>query len=180
LTPYEIKPSPESTFTLEVFKTGLQTGKKHFLFFEQYAGAIDYNHERPESSQVRFSVEAKSVTCKDQWVKPADRKKIVQVAVNDMLAAAQHPQLTFTSTRIAAKPRGQYEIQGNLTIRGVSKPITFLAAVKPIGDHRLEIDGDAEISLKDYDLKPPSSMAGLIGAKDKMTIRFLVWAEKNN
>jgi hypothetical protein len=54
-----------------------------------------------------------------------------------------------------------------------------VTAAKPSGIERLEIDGDAEISLKDYGLMPPSAMLGLIGTKSKMTLRFLVWAEKN-
>ncbi|HLK17420.1 MAG TPA: YceI family protein [Bryobacteraceae bacterium] len=178
-TRYEIRPSAESTFALEVSKTGLMTGKKHVLFFEQYAGEVNFDAQRPENSSARLTVEARSVACKDAWLKKKeDRKKIVETAVNDMMAAAQYPQLTFSSTSVSAKPRGQFEIQGNLTVRGISKPITFIAAAKPSGIDRLEIDGDAEIDLKDYGLKPPSALGGLIGTKSKMTLRFLVWAEK--
>jgi polyisoprenoid-binding protein YceI len=178
-TRYQIRPSTESTFALEVAKTGMMTGKKHVLFFEQYAGEVNYDAARPENSSVHLTVEARSVVCKDAWLKKKEqRKKIVDAAVNDMMAAGQYPQLTFSSSRIFAKPRGQFEIQGNLTVRGIAKPITFMAAAKTSGIDRLEIDGDAEINLKDYGLKPPSSMAGLIGTKNKMTLRFLVWAEK--
>ena len=147
---YLIKPSAESTFTLEVSKTGLMAGKKHFLFFEQYSGEVDYDPQHPENSRVSLTVEARSVTCKDAWVK------------------------------ITGKSKGQYEIQGNLTVRGITKPIAFAAAAKPSGIERLEIDGDAQINLKDYGLTPPSAMLGLIGAKSKMTLRFLVWAEKTS
>jgi polyisoprenoid-binding protein YceI len=179
-TRYQIRPSAESTFTLEVSKTGLMAGKKHFLFFEQYAGEVDYDSAHPENSKVRLTVEAKSVTCKDAWVKKKEeRKKVVDAAVTDMMAASQYPRLSFTSTRITSKSKGQFEIQGDLTVRGITKPITFVTAAKPSGIERLEIDGDAEISLKDYGLMPPSAMLGLIGTKSKMTLRFLVWAEKN-
>jgi polyisoprenoid-binding protein YceI len=119
------------------------------------------------------------VTSKDAWVKKKEeRKKIVETAVNDMMAATQYPQLKFSSRRIASKSKGQFEIQGDLTIRGIAKPITFVAAAKPSGIERLEIDGDAQINLKDYGLKPPAAWLGLIGTKSKMTLRFLVWAEK--
>ncbi len=176
---YLIKPSAESTFTLEVSKTGLMAGKKHFLFFEQYAGEVDYNSERPENSTVRLTVDARSVTCKDPWItKKEQKKKIVDAAVNDMMAANQYPQLKFSSTRITGKSKGQFEIQGDLTVRGITKPITFVTAAKPSGIERLEIDGDAEINLKDYGLTPPAALLGLIGTKSKMTLRFLVWAEK--
>jgi polyisoprenoid-binding protein YceI len=178
-TRYRIRPSAESTFTLEVSKTGLMAGKKHFLFFEQYSGEVDYNSLHPENSNVRLTVEARNVTCKDAWVKKKEqRKKIVEAAVTDMMAAGRYPQLTFASTRITSKSKGQFEIQGNLTLRGITKPITFFAAAKPSGIERLEIDGDAEINLKDYGLKSPTALLGLIGTRSKMTLRFLVWAEK--
>ena len=175
---YTIHPAAESTFTLEVFKTGLLAGKKHFFFFEQYEGEIDYDPQRIEDSRVRFTVQANSITCKDTWVKPEDRKKILDAALTDMLAANQYSQISFASTRIVPKSKGQYEIQGDLTVRGIAKPITFQAAVKPVGDKRLEIDGDARISHKDYGLKPLSRFGGIVGTKDQMLLRFLVWAEK--
>jgi polyisoprenoid-binding protein YceI len=178
-TRFLIRPSAESTFTLEIAKTGLMAGKKHALFFDQYQGELDYNAARPEDSKARLTVEARSVTCKDQWIKDkAKRKKVVEATVNDMLAAGQYPQLNFAATRIASRSKGQFEVQGNLTVRGITKPIAFQAAAKPSGEQRLEIDGDAEINLKDYGLKPPSSMMGLVGTKSKMTLRFLVWAER--
>ena len=175
---YTIRPSAESTLTLEVFKTGLLAGKKHFFFFEQYEGEIDYDAQRPDNSRVRMTIQARSITCKDTWVKPEDRKKILDAALNDMMAANQYPQLSFASTRIVTKSKGLYEIQGDLTVRGIAKPVTFQAAVKPVGSQRLEIDGDARISHKDYGLKPISRFGGIVGTKDQMLLRFLVWAEK--
>jgi polyisoprenoid-binding protein YceI len=175
---YSIRPLPESTLTLEVFKTGLMAGKKHSLFFEQYDGQIDYNAQRVEDSRIRFTVQAASMTCRDNWVKPEDRKKILDAALNEMLAVNQYPQLSFVSTRIITKSKGQFETQGDLTVRGIAKPVTLQAAVKPVGDLRLEIDGDAKISHHDYGLKPFSRFGGIIGTKDEMLLRFLVWAEK--
>lgn len=178
-TRFLIRPSPESTFTLEVAKTGLMAGKKHSLSFEQYQGELDYDPQNPENSRVRLSVEARSVACKDPWLKDKSmRKKVVDAAVNDMMAASQFPLLKFSSSRLTASSKGQFEIHGDLTVRGITKPITFKTAAKQSGEQRLEIDGDAEISLKDYGLKPPSAMLGLIGTKSKMTLRFLLWAEK--
>jgi polyisoprenoid-binding protein YceI len=175
---YSIRPLPESTLTLEVFKTGLMAGKKHSLFFEQYDGQIDYNSARVEDSRVRFTVQAASMTCRDSWVKPDDRKKILEAGLNDMLAAGQYPQLSFVSTRILTKSKGQFEIEGDLTVRGIPKPVMLQAAVKPVGDLRLEIDGDAKINHSDYGLKPLSRFGGIVGTKDQMLLRFLVWAEK--
>ena len=175
---YLIRPSAESTLTLEVFKTGILAGKKHLFFFEDYSGEIDYDPAHPENSKALLTIEARSVTCKDTWVRPNDRKKVLDAALNDMMAVSQYPQLTFVSTRIAPKSKGQYEVQGDLTVRGIVKPVTLEAAVKPVAGIRLEIDGDARIRHSDYGLKPLSRFAGLVGTKDEMLVRFLVWAEK--
>ena len=35
---YRIEPTPESSFTLEVYKTGLWSGRKHVFRFERYRG----------------------------------------------------------------------------------------------------------------------------------------------
>jgi|SRR5215469_10620523 len=175
---YLIRPSAESTLTLEAFKTGILAGKKHLFFFEDYSGEIDYDPAHPENSKVRLTIQAGSVTCKDNWVRPNDRKKILDAALNDMMAVSQYPQLAFTSTRITSKSKGQYEVQGDLTVRGITKPVTLEAAVKSVADIRLEIDGDARIRHSDYGLKPLSRFGGIVGTKNEMLLRFLVWAEK--
>ncbi|HMD47892.1 MAG TPA: YceI family protein, partial [Bryobacteraceae bacterium] len=163
---------------LEVFKSGLLAGKKHLFFFEDYQGELDYDAARVENSQVRLTIQARSLTCKDNWVRPQDRKTILDAALNDMMAVNQYPQISFVSSRVVTKSKGQYEVQGDLTVRGIAKPVTLQAAVKPVGDVRLEIDGDARISHQDYGLKPLSKFGGIVGTKDQMLLRFLVWAEK--
>jgi len=175
---YRIRPSAESTLTLEVFKSGILAGKKHLFFFEDYQGELDYDPARVENSQVRLTIQARSVTCKDTWIKAEDRKKVLDAALNDMMAVDQYPQIFFVSSRIVAKLKGQYEVQGDLTVRGMAKSVTLEAAVKSVADVRLEIDGDARIRHSDYGLKPLSKFGGIVGTKDEMMLRFLVWAEK--
>ena len=175
---YEIKPSSESTLALEVFKTGLLAGKRHIFFFEKYGGEILYDAEAPERSTVRVAIESASITLQDKWVKPAQKRHILDAALNEMLEAGHFAQITFVSTNISRKSPSQYEVRGDLTIRGVGKPVTVEAAVNAAGAGRLELDGDAHINMKDYGMKPPSAFMGLIGTKSGMQLRFLVWAER--
>ena len=175
---FEIRPSTESTFALEVFKTGLMAGKRHILFFEKFSGEIEYDQQQPEKSKARLVVESRSITCKDKWLKPEQRKKVVSAALNEMLSVDQFHEITFTSTTITRKSPNQYEARGDLTIRGTTRAVMVQVAAKPVGSERLELDGEATISMKDYGLKPPSALLGLIGTKDKMELRYLVWAER--
>jgi polyisoprenoid-binding protein YceI len=175
---YEIRPSNESTFALEVFKNGFLTGKRHIFFFEKYEGEVLYDPAAPEKSSARLTVESGSITCQDTWVSPKQKKHILSVALNDMLAVNQFQQITFTSTAASKISSNLYEVHGDLTIRGATRPATLQVALKPIGTGRLELDGDARISIRAFELKPPSALLGLIGTKDEMQVRFLVWAER--
>jgi polyisoprenoid-binding protein YceI len=44
---------------------------------------------------------------------------------NDFFDAPNHPKITFKSTSIEPKGDGEYVVHGDLTIRGVTKPVTF-------------------------------------------------------
>jgi len=176
---YNIRPSSDSTFALDVYKTGLWNGRKHVFFFERYGGNFQYDGERPENARVTFIVEAAGITCRDTWLKPDDRKKVLDYALNDMLAAQKYPQLTFTSNRITPKSKNHFEAEGNLTVREITKPVTVDIIVAPAGE-RLSITGSALLRMKDYGLKPPSAALGMIGTKDEMLVHFTVWAARHN
>jgi polyisoprenoid-binding protein YceI len=44
---------------------------------------------------------------------------------NDFFDAPNHPTITFRSTKIEAKDAGDYRVHGDLTIRGVTQPVTL-------------------------------------------------------
>jgi polyisoprenoid-binding protein YceI len=44
---------------------------------------------------------------------------------NDFFDAPNHPKITFKSTRIEPKDGGEYTVHGDLSIRGVTKPVEF-------------------------------------------------------
>jgi polyisoprenoid-binding protein YceI len=42
-----------------------------------------------------------------------------------ILSRSNHPKITFKSTRIERKRDGEYVVHGDITIRGVTKPIAL-------------------------------------------------------
>ena len=48
---------------------------------------------------------------------------------DDFFAAEMHPKATFSSTGIVGIGDNRYEVMGNLTIKGITKPITFTAEI---------------------------------------------------
>lgn len=173
---YEIVPSEGSRLAVEVFKTRLMKGKKHLFLFERYHGKLSYDAARPESAQVQLVIEAGSATLKDTWLSAKDFKKVQEYALDDMLGAVRHPEITFSSSGIRASGAGQYEVEGTLAIRGIAKPVRVLVAPKPAGEGALSFEGSAEIKMTAYGLKPPSAALGTVGTKDEMAFSFALTA----
>ena len=171
---YDIGPVPGSRFALEVFKSKLWEGRKHTFEFDRFSGVLSFDRERPEKSTVQFVVESASARCVDDWVRPAQIKEIEKAAIEDTMAAATYPKITFQSTRITVRSSDQYEVQGLLTIRGQARPVALNVKVTPRESEML-VAGSGRIRLSEFGLKPPRGIIGVsvfIGTKDEMKVLF--------
>jgi polyisoprenoid-binding protein YceI len=175
---FQIQPAPGTRFGLEVYKTGLLNGKKHIFTFEKYQGTLRFDAADPAASKVAFTLEAASIQCLDDW-NPAKGSldKIMETALNEMMDAKKHPQLKFESSSVQPTGTQQYEVRGNLTIRGIAKPVLVRIKTKPMG-RTLLAEGTAEVKLTDYGLKPPKAALGAIGTKNEMTVTFNLKAKQ--
>lgn len=76
----------------------------------------------------------------------------------DFFDAASHPEATFRSTAVAPAGEGKLKITGDLTIKGISKPVVLDATLNKAGPHpmtkREAIGFDATTTIKrsDFDL----------------------------
>lgn len=175
---YSLRPAPGKTLSLQVEKTGLLSGKKHQFVFTRFDGVVDYRPDRPEDSHVHLDIDATSIVCQDTWVSEKDRRKILDFALRDMLAADRYPQIAFTARRINRMADNAFEVIGDLTIRGVAKPASVVVRAGPQGQGALSFSGSAVIKLKDYGLKPPSAALGTIGTKNEMLMQFEITATR--
>jgi polyisoprenoid-binding protein YceI len=69
---------------------------------------------------------------------------------------AAHPEIRFESTEVTASGEGQFAISGNLTLRGVTKPVTMQAKLNKAGPHpfnqkpRLGFSATASFKRSDF------------------------------
>lgn len=85
----------------------------------------------------------------------AERDKHLRSA--DFLNTAKYPQATFTSTSVK-KDGEELEITGDLTLNGVTKPVTLEAKLigqgdDPWGGKRAGFEAEGKIKLKDFNIK---------------------------
>ncbi len=175
-TTYTISASDDSTIAIEIFKTRLMRKRKHLLFFPNFSGRFFHSSDRPENSRLDLSVDAKSVVCRDQWLKARQQQRITEYARNLALAGDRHPEIHFSSNRVSIKPLRGLIVEGVLNVCGVTRVLKLNLVLSPRSDSRLQLDADASIRLTDFGIKPPSSRFGLAGTKDEALIHLLLWA----
>jgi len=167
---YDLVPAPGSRLALEVFKTGFLRGKRHTFQFERYRGTLSYDPARPEATRVRLGMEAVSLALKDTWLSEKVFQKVQKYALEDMLAATRYPELTFESSAVRSIGTEQFEVQGNLTIRGIAKPVVMQVTRRT----PLTFEGSSTLKMTAWGLKPPSGGLGTVGTRDEMIFSFAI------
>jgi polyisoprenoid-binding protein YceI len=98
----------------------------------------------------------------------------------DFFDAAQHPKLTFESTAFAKKNEGEYTLTGDLTVRGVSRPVTLDVefggiAKDPWGNTKAGFSITGKLNRKDWGLTWNSALETggvLVGEEVKLAIEL--------
>jgi polyisoprenoid-binding protein YceI len=85
--------------------------------FDQFDGTIVYDAQRPGASRIDWRVKVASVDTDEP-----NRDQSLQQA--EYFDAARYPELTFVSDRVSVAGPGELDVQGRITIRGRTKPIT--------------------------------------------------------
>ena len=86
--------------------------------FTDFDGKIWVDRERPTASKVEFTIQAASINT-------GHEKRDNHLRTADFFDVANHPTITFKSTKIEPKGEGVYEVTGDFTMRGVTKTMSF-------------------------------------------------------
>jgi polyisoprenoid-binding protein YceI len=139
--------------------------------FKTWTGTLETDDENPANSKVQASIDAASIDTKEL---PRDE----HLRSADFFHAANHPQITFESTSVTKLDSEHYKVIGNLTIRGVTKPVTldteFFGRQKdPWGGERAGFSAKTSIQRKDFGLEfniPLDGGGFVIGEKVDITL----------
>jgi polyisoprenoid-binding protein YceI len=85
--------------------------------FDEISGTITLNEQSPAESALDLKLTATSVDT-------ADPKRDQHIKGPDFLNVKQFPAITFKSKQISKNSSGSYDVTGDLTLHGVTKPIT--------------------------------------------------------
>lgn len=145
---------PEGKYKVDVAHSKIGFEVTHLVVatvegkFSDYEGTFDIN-PKLEKSKVDFTIKATSINTDNK-----DRDDHLRSP--DFFDAKKYDKLTFKSKKITGTPEA-LKVAGDLTIRGVTKPVVldakYTGAVKdPWGNERVAFRASTKINRKDFGL----------------------------
>ncbi|MBX6351901.1 MAG: polyisoprenoid-binding protein [Thermoflavifilum sp.] len=118
--------------------------------FHKFDANIVADPEDLTTAEIEFTVDVASVDTRNE-----DRDNHLRSA--DFFDAEHYPQMTFKATRIVRTGDGEYDMTGDLTIRGVTKPVTLHVVYggggkDPWGNQRVGFTVTGKVNRKDFGL----------------------------
>ena len=119
-------------------------------YFGDYEATVHLDPDQLSTLQVEATIQADSITT-------GDEKRDTHLRSEDFFEVETYPELTFESTGVQNVSGDSFELNGNLTIHGVTKPVTlkgtYLGAGKdPWGGERVGFEASTKINRKDFGL----------------------------
>ena len=162
-----------SSVEFQVKHLGIATVKGQFTEFE---GTLEVT---PAGVRAHGSVQTASVDTREP-------QRDGHLRSADFFDADQHPQIAFESTSVRAIDDEDFEIEGDFTLHGVTRPLKLIATLEgtetdPQGQQRVGVSATAQINRSDHDMKFNMALgSGNVVVGDKVKILLDVSAVKVN
>jgi polyisoprenoid-binding protein YceI len=146
--------------------------------FKEFEGKGYFDAEEPERSSLEVTIAAASIDTGD-----ADRDE--HLRSNDFFAMETYPTIHFVSTTVVQNAEGRYTVHGNLTIKGVTRPVGVDlvytgSAIDPFGNERIGFEGRSVVNRKDWGVNWNTVLeAGGVLVGERVVLEFDVSAIRN-
>jgi polyisoprenoid-binding protein YceI len=161
---------PAGTYQIDPAHTTVEFVARHMLSkvrgsFRDFSGTITVS-DAPEDSGIEVEVDTASVTT-------GSEQRDQHLHSSDFFEVETHPKMTFTST--AFRPTGgtEFEVDGELTVKGATRPVTlkgeFLGWGKDAwGNDRLFAEAKTRVNREDWGLlwNMAVELTGVLVGKD--------------
>jgi polyisoprenoid-binding protein YceI len=167
-----------ATYQIDPQHTGAHFKVRHMMIsnvkgeFTRVTGSVEFDPSKPDAARVEVVIDATSINTRE-----GQRDGHLKSA--DFLDVEKYPEITFRSTSAVAAGNNSYEVVGELTVHGVTRPVALHVEsvsqeVKdPWGFLRVGASAHTKIERKDFGLTWNSALeAGglLVGDDVEITI----------
>jgi polyisoprenoid-binding protein YceI len=171
---------PTGTWTVDPVHSSVEFQVKHLGIasvkgqFKEFEGTLEVSADgaRAHGKALVASVDTREPQ-RDEHLRSAD-----------FFDAESHPEITFESTAIRQLDEDTFEIEGDFTIHGVTRPLTLDATLEGTetdhqGNPRVGLSARAQINRSDYDMKFNMALgSGNVVVGDKVKILLDISAVK--
>lgn len=171
----------KETFAFDKAHTEVGFKIRHFVSkvggrFAKFDGTIEIDRANPAASTVNLKIEAASI---DTGTPNRDK----HLNSPDFFDTAKFPEITFASTKVVAKGKDVYEVTGDLTMKGVTKPVTFTVTANGFandgkGGQKAGFDVSGKVNRKDFGVNWNSIVDGNAMLADDVDVLITVEANK--
>lgn len=122
-------PIPAGAYTLDLSHASLIFRVNHLGFshytarFKRMEASLDLDPAKPEDAALKVSVDTKSL--ETDYPFPDKEDFNAKLIGPEWLDAKTHPVITFTSTTITKTGDNTADVTGDLSLKGVTKPVTL-------------------------------------------------------
>jgi polyisoprenoid-binding protein YceI len=138
--------------------------------FAKVNGTLTLDESDLTNSRIEALIEAASIETRDA-------QRDAHLKSGDFLHVEKFPTLSFKSTRIRRARDGELSVEGDLTIRGVTRKVLFSVegptppAKDPWGNTRVAVSATTKINRKDFGLTWNAALeTGGILVGDEVTV----------
>lgn len=138
--------------------------------FNVLRGHLHIDESQPANSWIEAEVDAASIDTHNE-------QRDAHLRSTDFFATDTYPLITFKSTQVEHLGGQEYRVTGDLTMHGVTKPITFEAEYSGqsfmMGVQRAGLTAKTKINRKDFDLGWGAVVeAGQVAVSEMVTIEI--------
>jgi polyisoprenoid-binding protein YceI len=146
--------------------------------FNEFEGQAVIDGTDPSKSSATVTIKVDSVDTRNE-------QRDGHLRTNDFLDIEQFPEITFKSTSITHEGGNDFQVTGDLTVKGITKsvtiPVEFQGSAKdPFGNDRIGFEGSTQIVRSDFGVTYNAALeTGGVLVSDKITLEFEVSAIKS-
>jgi polyisoprenoid-binding protein YceI len=149
--------STTTTWSIDPTHSVAEFKVKHMMIsnvkghFAKVSGTLSLDESDVTNSKVEALIDASSIGTRDD-------QRDAHLKSADFLDVEKFPSLSFKSTRISVPRAGELAVEGDLSIRGVTRKVTFHVegptppAKDPWGNTRVAVSATTKINRKDFGL----------------------------
>jgi polyisoprenoid-binding protein YceI len=143
-----------ATWNIDLAHSAIHFSARHMVVsktrgrFAKFSGTLQFDPKELSKGSVNVEIDPSSIDT-------GDAQRDGHLKSGDFFEIEKFPKATFKSTQVVEKGEGKLQIVGDLTVRGVTKPVTLEASYEgsgkdPWGGERAGFSATTSINRTDF------------------------------